>query len=112
MAKHKYATTPPNIATMPPGVPYIIGNEAAERFSFYGMRSILIIFMTQYMVTSSGAGSHGRRGGAAVFRALCLGGLLPADPGRHPRRRFHWQISHDLLALARLLRRPFRARLE
>ena len=41
MAKHKYATSPPNITGMPPGVPYIIGNEAAERFSFYGMRSIL-----------------------------------------------------------------------
>ena len=55
MAKHKYATSPPNISTMPPGVPYIIGNEAAERFSFYGMRSILIIFMTNYLVTSAGA---------------------------------------------------------
>jgi POT family proton-dependent oligopeptide transporter len=55
MAKHQYATSPPNISGMPPGVPYIIGNEAAERFSFYGMRSILIIFMTQYLVTSAGA---------------------------------------------------------
>ena len=55
MAKHQYATTPPNISTMPPGVPYIIGNEAAERFSFYGMRSILIVFMTHYLVTKTGA---------------------------------------------------------
>src|SRR5437660_2298913 len=58
MAKHKYATSPPNITTMPPGVPYIIGNEAAERFSFYGMRSILIVFMTQYVVTRGGAADH------------------------------------------------------
>ena len=58
MAKDQYARTPPNITTMPPGVPYIIGNEAAERFSFYGMRSILIIFMTQYLVTSGGATDH------------------------------------------------------
>ncbi|MDQ2660234.1 MAG: MFS transporter, partial [Verrucomicrobiota bacterium] len=58
MAKPQYATTPPNISTMPPGVPFIIGNEAAERFSFYGMRSILIVFMTQYIVTSSGATDH------------------------------------------------------
>ena len=55
MATHQYATKPPNITTMPPGIPYIVGNEAAERFSFYGMRSILIIFMTQYLVTSTGA---------------------------------------------------------
>ena len=54
MAKHEYATRPPNISTMPPGVPYIIGNEAAERFSFYGMRSILIIFMTTYLVHTTG----------------------------------------------------------
>ncbi len=34
---------------MPPGIPYIIGNEAAERFSFYGMRTILTIFMVNYL---------------------------------------------------------------
>lgn len=38
----------------PPGIPYIIGNEAAERFSFYGMKAILIIFMTQYLMGSGG----------------------------------------------------------
>ncbi len=54
MAKHKYATKPPNMTTMPPGVPYIIGNEAAERFSFYGMRSILTVFMTAYLVNKAG----------------------------------------------------------
>ena len=39
---------------MPPGIPYIIGNEAAERFSFYGMRSILAIFMTTYLMNGNG----------------------------------------------------------
>jgi len=58
MARHQYATKPPNIRTMPPGIPFIIGNEAAERFSFYGMRSILTIFMTQYLVTRAGAPDH------------------------------------------------------
>ena len=43
---------------MPPGVPYIIGNEAAERFSFYGMRSILITFMTGFLVTKAGQPDH------------------------------------------------------
>ena len=36
-------------ATMPRGIPYIIANEAAERFSFYGMKAALVIFMTQYL---------------------------------------------------------------
>lgn len=29
----------------PKGIPYIIGNEAAERFSFYGMKAILTTFL-------------------------------------------------------------------
>jgi len=35
---------------MPPGIPYIVGNEAAERFSFYGMKAILTIYMTKVLV--------------------------------------------------------------
>lgn len=34
---------------MPSGIPHIIGNEAAERFSFYGMKAILFVFLTQYI---------------------------------------------------------------
>ncbi|MGB7325310.1 MAG: POT family MFS transporter, partial [Rubripirellula sp.] len=48
-------TTPYDITTMPPGIPYIVGNEAAERFSFYGMRAILTVFMTKYLVDATGA---------------------------------------------------------
>jgi POT family proton-dependent oligopeptide transporter len=40
---------------MPPGVPYIVGNEAAERFSYYGMNSILVPFMTHHLLTAAGA---------------------------------------------------------
>ena len=54
MAKSQYITSPPKISTMPPGVPYIIGNEAAERFSYYGMNSILTIFMTKYLLDKMG----------------------------------------------------------
>ena len=42
----------------PRGIPYIIANEAAERFSYYGMRTILVVFMTKYMMDSSGAADH------------------------------------------------------
>ena len=54
MAKREYLTSPPKITTMPPGVPYIVGNEAAERFSYYGMNSILTIFMTKYLLDKMG----------------------------------------------------------
>jgi POT family proton-dependent oligopeptide transporter len=49
-----YLTRPVNQKDMPAGIPYIIGNEAAERFSFYGMRTILVVFMTQYLMGNSG----------------------------------------------------------
>jgi POT family proton-dependent oligopeptide transporter len=31
----------------PPGIPYIVGNEGCERFSFYGMRSILTLYLAR-----------------------------------------------------------------
>src|SRR5688572_329195 len=49
-----YRTTPQEIDHLPPGIPYIIGNEIAERFSFYGMKAILAVFMTQYLKDASG----------------------------------------------------------
>ena len=42
MAQPQYPTQPVDTDGIPPGIPYIIGNEAAERFCFYGMRTILI----------------------------------------------------------------------
>ena len=35
------------LAGFPSQIKYIVGNEACERFSFYGMRSILVVFMLQ-----------------------------------------------------------------
>ena len=50
-----YLTSPCATDRMPSGVPYIIGNEFAERFSFYGMRAVLFAFMTTALVTHDGA---------------------------------------------------------
>ena len=49
-----YRKSPLPTKGMPPGIPYIIGNEAAERFSFYGMKAILAVFMTKYLADSAG----------------------------------------------------------
>jgi len=54
----KYRTAPLAETTLPKGIPYIIGNEAAERFSFYGMRAVLVVFMTQYLVNAAGQPDH------------------------------------------------------
>jgi POT family proton-dependent oligopeptide transporter len=58
MADGKYLTAPAPSTEMPPGVPYIVGNEAAERFSYYGMRTILFVFMTQYLMGRDGQPAH------------------------------------------------------
>ena len=49
-----YLTRPVEQSGLPSGIPYIVANEAAERFSFYGMRTILVIFMTQYLMSGNG----------------------------------------------------------
>lgn len=42
-------------AKFPPGIPYIIGNEAAERFNYYGLRAILTTFMVAQFYNHSGS---------------------------------------------------------
>ena len=50
----RYRTAPAPTTGMPPGIPYIVGNEAAERYSYYGMRAILVIFMTKFLMNANG----------------------------------------------------------
>lgn len=47
----KYLTAPnPEESGWPKGIKYIIGNEGCERFSFYGMKSILQVHLTSLFV--------------------------------------------------------------
>lgn len=46
-----YRTTPDHEEKgWPAGIPYIVGNEACERFSYYGMRAILQVHLTTLFV--------------------------------------------------------------
>jgi POT family proton-dependent oligopeptide transporter len=54
MSKSKYLTAPLPSTKMPAGIPYILTTEAAERFAYYGMSSILVVFMTQYLMGPGG----------------------------------------------------------
>ncbi len=55
MTKSKYLTAPVPSKKTPAGIPYILTNEAAERFSFYGSRCILVFFMTHLLKNAAGA---------------------------------------------------------
>ena len=62
---------------MPTGIPFIIGNEVAERFSYYGMKAILAVFMTKYlMMTESTANEWFHTFGSAVYLMPILGAFL------------------------------------
>jgi POT family proton-dependent oligopeptide transporter len=54
MSRSNYQTAPVATSRLPAGIPFIIANEAAERFSFYGMRAVLVVFMTQYLLGADG----------------------------------------------------------
>ena len=47
--------------TWPPQIRYIVGNEACERFSFYGMRNILVVFLAGYLLLDLPAGERDTR---------------------------------------------------
>jgi len=54
MTKTKYLTAPLSTKKMPSGIPHILTQETFERFSYYGMRSILIFFMTEDLLGAGG----------------------------------------------------------
>jgi POT family proton-dependent oligopeptide transporter len=54
MNKHEFRTEPLATSSMPSGVVHLVANEGAERFSYYGMRAILVVFMTGMLVNTQG----------------------------------------------------------
>ena len=68
------ATAAPPVpeARIPRQIPYIIGNEGCERFSFYGMRNILTVFLVTTLLTHL---PEADRGAAAkdVFHTFVIG---------------------------------------
>ena len=73
MAPSKYLTAPIPSEKIPQGIPYIVSNEAAERFSFYGNNCILVIFMTTYLMGE--------------------GGRLAVMTDENAKACFHWFVS-------------------
>jgi len=81
-----HRTSPADLEGPPPGLPHIIGNEAAERFSFYGMKAVLVVFMADYLhllddragvpMGQAAAAEKVHLFNAAVYATPLLGALL------------------------------------
>ena len=54
MPKPEFRAEPVVTTAMPPGVLHLVANEGAERFSYYGMRAILVVFMTSMLMNGQG----------------------------------------------------------
>ncbi|AQT67991.1 Dipeptide and tripeptide permease A [Anaerohalosphaera lusitana] len=53
---------------MPGAVPHILMNKTGERFAFYGIRTILVVYMTRYLLDASGeAAPMGEEQAKSVF---------------------------------------------
>lgn len=74
-----------NAEKLPSQIPFIIGNEACERFSFYGMRNILTVFLLDYLLVNVAPDLEARQAMAkanfhlfvvGVFFFPLLGGYL------------------------------------
>ena len=64
----------PASAPMPPQIKYIIGNEACERFSFYGMRNILVPFLISSVLLAYLPDQSAREGAAKdIFHSFVIG---------------------------------------
>ncbi|MGY0611462.1 POT-type proton-dependent oligopeptide transporter [Luteimonas sp. A501] len=69
-----HAPVAPDAGRMPRQIAYIIGNEACERFSFYGMRNILIPFLISSMLLAYLPAGPEREGAAKdIFHSFVIG---------------------------------------
>jgi len=58
---------------LPRQVPYIIGNEACERFSFYGMRNILVQFLVSSVILAYLPDAERQAAAKDVFHSFVIG---------------------------------------
>ncbi len=63
----------PRKARLPRQVPYIIGNEACERFSFYGMRNILVQFLVSSVILAYVPEAERETTAKDVFHSFVIG---------------------------------------
>ena len=73
-SKTQWKTTPDHDNPgWPPGVPFIIGNEGCERFSFYGMKAILYVYLAALYMQTGMAETASQDAATAVTHIFVAG---------------------------------------
>src|SRR5688572_1354806 len=93
-----YRTSPDQENTgWPPGIPYIVGNEVCERFSYYGLRAILQVHLTALFVGAFYAEKLAEQSATQVVHLFMAGvyafpmiGALVADRWAGKYRTIMW----------------------
>ena len=67
------AASLPATRRLPRQIPYIIGNEACERFSFYGMRNILVQFLVSSVILAYIPEADREGAAKDVFHSFVIG---------------------------------------
>ena len=86
MASYTPKTAPdPELKTWPSGISYIIGNEGCERFSYYGMKAILFVYIAGLYMNLHGSELEAARNeatetmhlwSAAVYALPLIGAII------------------------------------
>jgi POT family proton-dependent oligopeptide transporter len=91
---------PPGRIPLPASARFIIGTEACERFSFYGMRNILTLFLVQHLLVLAPAAERDAQG-KAIFHLFMMGVYLFPLLGGYLADRY-WGKYHTILRLSSL----------
>lgn len=73
MVPRMTTATNPTDTRLPRQIPYIIGNEACERFSFYGMRNILVPFLITSLMLAYAPEAERQGIAKDVFHTFVIG---------------------------------------
>jgi len=113
MTQENWKTSPDHENTgWPKGVPYIVGNEMCERFSYYGMRAILTVHLVSLYVLTGQAEQVAKDNATATYHlfagavyAFPMLGAILADRFFGKYRTIFWLslmycVGHGVLAVA------------
>ncbi len=67
------STSVATTARLPSQIPFIIGNEGCERFSFYGMRNVLTTFLITYLLLDVAPGVERETAAKDVMHTFIIG---------------------------------------